>query len=100
MPNPVLNERVMKDAPPRGRAAGTDQPALPARDRWDRSPVEGPREGHDGQRHDLGHRRPVRPPARFGDGRLIQTETVEIDGQEFVSGIPALAWVGMITASG
>lgn len=30
----------------------------------------------------------------------IQTETVEVDGQEFVSGIPALAWVGMIVGIG
>lgn len=29
-----------------------------------------------------------------------RTETVEIDGQSFVSGIPALAWVGMIVGIG
>lgn len=35
--------------------------------------------------------------AAFG---WYQTETVEIDGQSFVSGIPALAWVGMIAGIG
>ena len=35
--------------------------------------------------------------AAFG---WYQTETVEIDGESFVSGIPALAWVGMIVGIG
>lgn len=30
----------------------------------------------------------------------FQTETVELDGQSFVTGVPALAWVGMIVGIG
>jgi uncharacterized YccA/Bax inhibitor family protein len=98
MANPVLNERTMKQAPTNW------PPPEPATDRF--PPInDGPVS-------------PWRPEVMTVNGTIsataslfviflvtaavgwFQTKTVEIDGQSFVSGIPMLAWVGMIAGIG
>ena len=100
MSNPVLNERVMKDAPT------TWAPPEPVSDHF--PPInDGPITPLSGPRQVMTVNGTISATAVLFVLLLasatvgwIQTETVEVDGQEFVSGIPALAWVGMIVGIG
>lgn len=100
MSNPVLNERVMKDAPATWAPPEPTNQHFPPVTDGPITPLSGP------------------PKVMTVNGTIsatavlfvlllisatvgwMQTETVEVDGQEFVSGIPALAWVGMIVGVG
>ncbi|TDT15223.1 putative YccA/Bax inhibitor family protein [Ilumatobacter fluminis] len=100
MSNPVLNERVMKDAPT------TWAPPEPTNQHF--PPVtDGPITPLSGSPKVMTVNGTISATAVLFVLLLVsatvgwmQTETVEVDGQEFVSGIPALAWVGMIVGVG